>query len=98
MNVPSPLQSSSTPPASSPRHEDPKLEEALSQFEALFVGMLLKEVLRGEDGEGLMGKGPGSTVLGGLVQDTLAREVSQSGALEIGEQLRQVLHRQGEDQ
>ena len=100
MEISAPALSPSTP-AAPLRSEDPRLEEAMSQFEALFVGMLLERALQsddGEEGKGLIGGGPGSSVLSGFVKDTLAREVAQSGALGISEQLRQALQQPGENQ
>ena len=61
------------------------LDRAISQFEALFVGLLLREAL---EGEGLVGEGPGREVLRGMVEDTLSTQISKTGAFGIGKQLR----------
>ena len=64
------------------------VQEAAQGFEALFLSTLLEQVTRGSGEEGgLVGSGPGSAVLRGLVEQTLAEQISRSGGIGLAERL-----------
>jgi flagellar protein FlgJ len=76
-------------PAAPPLDRMPRdVKEATQGFEALFLTTLLEQVTRGSGEEGgLVGNGPGSEVLRGLVEQTLAEQISRSGGIGLAERL-----------
>ncbi len=63
------------------------LEEACKQFEALFLSSLVQQVTRPAEGKGLLGDGPGSEVLNGLVEQTLSEQIAKSGGVGVAERM-----------
>ncbi len=67
------------------------VQEAVEGFEALWAGMLVREVLEpGREG-GLLGKGPGHGVLSGMVEEVLAKQWAQAGGLGLTDALERSL-------
>jgi Rod binding domain-containing protein len=64
-----------------------QLKLASQQFEAVFVTSMLREALKNDGEGGLLGNGPGSGVLQGILEDTLAEKISSAGQLGLGERM-----------
>jgi len=87
-----------TEPAARTGQDDKMLKDAANQFESVFVSLMLSEALTQEGGKGLFGEGPGSTVMQGLLEQTLADRIAQAGGLGIGERLYQGLRQAATDE
>jgi len=72
-----------------------KLKKACSDFEALFMARMLKLMRQSIPQNGLLGNGPGKEIYQGLMDQELAKTMSQRGGVGLGEKLyRQVLQRE----
>jgi len=72
-----------------------KLKKACSDFEALFVARMLKLMRETIPQNGLLGNGPGKEIYQSLMDQELAKKISQRGGVGLGEKLyRQVLKRE----
>ena len=64
-----------------------KLEQLAAGFESIFtsslIGELMKPVLDGEGG-GLIGNGPGASIVQGLFESNLSEHLAKAGGLGIG--------------
>jgi peptidoglycan hydrolase FlgJ len=91
-----PLEQSA--PASRPgekKLDREKLKKACSDFEALFLARMLKQMRQSIPQNGLLGNGPGKEIYQSLMDQELAKKISQRGGVGLGENLyRQVLQRE----
>ena len=72
-----------------------KLKKACTDFEALFVARMLKQMRQTIPQNGLLGNGPGKEVYQGFMDQELAKKISQRGGVGLGEKLyRQVVQRE----
>jgi peptidoglycan hydrolase FlgJ len=72
-----------------------KLKKACSDFEALFLARMLKQMRQSIPQNGLLGNGPGKEIYQSLMDQELAKKISQRGGVGLGENLyRQVLQRE----
>ena len=72
-----------------------KLKKACSDFEALFMARMLKQMRQSIPPNGLLGNGPGKEVYQSLMDQELAKKMSQGRGIGLGERLyRQVLQRE----
>jgi len=69
-----------------------KLKKACSDFEALIMARMLKQMRQSIPQNGLPGNGPGKEVYQSLMDQEVAKKMSQRGGVGLGERLyRQVL-------
>ena len=72
-----------------------KLKKACADFEALLVSRMLKLMRQSIPQNGLLGNGPGKEIYQSLMDQELAKNMSQRGGVGLGEVLyRQVLQRE----
>jgi peptidoglycan hydrolase FlgJ len=72
-----------------------KLKKTCSDFEALFMARMLKQMRQSIPQNGLLGNGPGKEIYQSLMDQELAKKMSQRGGVGLGERLyRQVLQRE----
>jgi Rod binding domain-containing protein len=74
-----------------------KLEKLAAGFESIFtsslIGEMLKPVLDGESG-GLLGSGPGASIVQGLFESNLSEHVAKAGGFGIGRMIVRTLEPQ----
>jgi len=72
-----------------------KLKKACADFEALLLARMLKLMRQSIPQNGLLGNGPGKEIYQSLMDQELAKKMSQRGGVGLGEVLyRQVLQRE----
>ncbi len=76
---------------SAPKTEDEALVQASVQFEAMFIGTLLKQMRSTTLESGLFGQDRASKIYREMYDDALAAEMAASGSLGIGAMMLQEL-------
>ena len=93
--VPSPERSARASRPEGKKLDREKLKKACSDFEALFMARMLKQMRQSIPQNGLLGNGPGKEIYQSLMDQELAKKMSQRGGVGLGERLyRQVLQRE----
>ena len=93
--VPSPERSAPAFRPEGKKLDREKLKKACSDFEALFMARMLKQMRQSIPQNGLLGNGPGKEIYQSLMDQELAKKMSQRGGVGLGERLyRQVLQRE----
>ncbi len=73
-------------------HADPKLQEATREWEAFFVGYLLKQMRKtAGDGGGLFKPSEGEKMFRDMLDDETARSLSKTGGLGLADMLNREL-------
>ena len=94
-SVQSPERSTPGPRPGEKKIDREKLKKACTDFEALFVARMLKQMRQTIPQNGLLGNGPGKEVYQGFMDQELAKKISQRGGVGLGEKLyRQVVQRE----
>jgi flagellar protein FlgJ len=70
--------------------EDPGLRKASKEFEAFFLGQILKDMRRTVPESGLLGQGPEENMMRDLLDDEWAKQMAQGRGIGLA----QVLYRQ----
>lgn len=88
MNVLQTSPIAAAPAAPKPVKPDPKLVEATRQFEAFFVGYLMKEMRKGgvsAEGSGILAPSNGEKMFRDMLDDENAKHMSQTGQLGLAD-------------
>lgn len=79
------LAPAKAPPADTPERK--KLQQAVRDFEAIFIGMMLKQSEASAMADDPLSKGPGASIFRDMLADERAKAMSQSGGLGLAEGL-----------
>ncbi len=74
------------------RPEDPtRIEKAAQEFEAVFIGQILKPMFEGLSTDGPFGGGPAEETWRGFFLDAVADEVATAGGIGVADMVRAAL-------
>lgn len=73
------------PPADTPERK--KLQQAVRDFEAIFIGMMLKQAEASATASDPLSQGPGASIFRDMLADERAKAMAQSGGLGLAEGL-----------
>ena len=68
-------------------------EKAARDFEAVFLGQMLKHIFSGIETDPVFGGGHGETVFRGLLIDEIGKQIADTGGIGIADRVRQDLLR-----
>lgn len=85
-SIPTAHRAPAVPPAPD-TPERKKLMQAVRDFEAIFIGMMLKQAENSAMADDPLGKGPGASIFRDMLADERAKAMSQSGGLGLADGL-----------
>src|ERR1051325_8235900 len=76
------------------KKQQSKLQKATQEFEAVFIGMMLKQMRKSmTGGDGIFGNSPESKTYQEMMDDTLATNLSQTGSFGLAKVMYRSLER-----